>query len=131
MSGNWTNHNFTYSIEESVTSYELELSDNSIDGVFGQTIGDLFTANSHVTGTSGGYGNLLSTADDSTNKMTLVDAGGTWSVGDTVIRTTQTTRPYSSPLSVGTIRLFDATGVSTTHPNALDGNWDTFATATG
>ena len=26
--------------------------------------------------------------------------------------------------------MFDATGVSTTHPNALDGNWDTFATAT-
>ena len=96
MTGNYPNHWWTYSPLPSSTSYELELSDNSIDGVPGQTIGDLFTANSHVTGSSGGYGNLQSTADNSTNKMTLVNAGGTWSVGDVVSRTTQTTRPYSS-----------------------------------
>ena len=96
MRGAYPNHWYTYSPVSGKTSYELELSDNSIEGVSDQTIGDLFTTNSHVSGTSGGYGRLESTADNSTNKMTLVNAGGTWSVGDVVIRSSQTTRPYSS-----------------------------------
>ena len=50
----------TIATHDDKTSYELELSDDSIDGVPGQTIGDLFTA-TVVTGSSGGYGNLQST----------------------------------------------------------------------
>ena len=97
MRSAYPNHWWTYSPFIGGTSYELELSNNSVfepnGAVPGTTIGDIFTTNTYVTNGSGASGRLKSNANNSTKKITLKSPSGTWSVGDKVISGSSITIP--------------------------------------